>query len=208
MSGALRDRSSVGPTCASARRAWSDARMRRVKRTFRRVSPRRANVVRLGRLARDHERVACERADVLGVKPSDLEWPLSSDSEAPAFPASVMSPLTTAGSPSWILACGLPGVVACCSGLAGAAELNLEWDLDPSPPACSPTRRSEATRMRLKKATEAVASISLGATHRRWPSRAGAGTRSQSSSSRAARRSGSARCGGSKWWRSSNVSSA
>jgi hypothetical protein len=58
---------------------------------------------------------------VLGVKPSDLEWLWSSDSEAPTFPASVMSPLTTAGSTS-IVARGLPGVVGRVSWTTLAAS--------------------------------------------------------------------------------------
>jgi hypothetical protein len=218
---------------------------RQAKRQRGALPTRRLVVVQLDRLARDHERASFrERASVLGVKPSDLEWPLSSDSEARTFPASVMSPLTTRVhrrcSPAVCLAASSRGA----HGLQAPPNSTWTGNSIPGSPACSPTRRSEATRMRIGRVARPTLSGSsngpiarevIGAknswwaparrlpagfkgdegggvhlarrTHRRCASRAAAGTRSQSSSSRAARRSGSARCGGSKWWRSAKVSS-
>lgn len=55
-------------------------------------------------------------------------------------------------------------------------------------------------------ASKAAASISPVVAILAAAQPATAGTRSQISRSRVARRSGSARCGGSKWWRPSNTS--
>ena len=64
----------------------------------------------------------------------------------------------------------------------------------------TPARRSQPC------ASKAAASISPVGAILAAPQPAAAGTRSQTSRSRAARRSGSARCGGSKWWRPSKTS--
>jgi hypothetical protein len=68
----------------------------------------------------------------------------------------------------------------------------------------APARRSQPLA---SNALNAAASMSRRLPSSPRPQPVAAGTRSQTSSSRAASRSGSARCGGSKWWRSSNTSS-